>query len=177
MITLQNILDVANETFKTAEAKGYRITDTVSFSVNTRLNRTLGRFMVETVYIGGGKMKKKYTIDITGRYQEVCEEFIDTVRHEIAHFIAYTNFDEDMSHGKQWKKVAIDLGAKPSATVLLSSTQPVEPPKIRRKMRAKCVCCPKVYKINPITKMQVNSSMIVCPTCKVKKLFLIMSDI
>lgn len=177
MITLQNILDVANATLKIAAEKGYLVDEELTYSVNHRLTLSLGRFLVKTVTIGAEE-QKYYSIDITSRFHDVCDEFVDTVRHEIAHFVAFLNFG-DLSHGKQWKKIAVELGANPSPKALVPDAQiaPAKPRKRNRKTRAKCVCCPTIYKVNSVTKMQVRQGMILCPTCKQKKLYLILSEV
>lgn len=174
MITLKNILDVAEPALKLAALKGYSVDNEINFSINHRLTRCLGRFLVKPIYVNGDE-KEVYIIEVTSLYYDVCPEFIDTVLHEVAHFIAYTNFD-DMSHSKQWKQIAIDLGADPYATAFVDSTK-IAAPKKRQKMRAQCVCSRTVYRVNSITKLQVQKKMIKCPACKIRKLYLTMSDI
>jgi predicted SprT family Zn-dependent metalloprotease len=174
MITLQNILDVAGETFKTAAAKGYTINAPITFEVNPRLNRALGRFIYNEMTVGG---RKKYTfkIDISGRFNEVSAQFIDTVRHEIAHFIAFTSF-EDMSHGPQWKKIAMDLGAVPKSCVSLKDDESVaaeKPRKKRQVIRAQCVCSPTLYKAKKDQYFKIQKGLFMCPACKVQKLRLV----
>jgi len=174
MITLQNILDVAVPALKLAALKGYSVDNDIFFSINHRLTRCLGRFLVKPIYVDGEE-QEEFFIEVTSLYYDVCPEFIDTVLHEIAHFIAYTNFD-DLLHSKQWKQIAIDLGADPYATAFVDSTK-IAAPKKRQKMRAQCVCNDTVYKINSLTKLQIQKKMIKCPECKIRKLYLIMSDI
>lgn len=174
MITLQNILDVAGETFKTAAAKGYVINDAITFEVNPRLNRALGRFICEETIVGE---RKSYTfkIDISGRFKEVSPKFIDVVRHEIAHFIAFTSF-EDMSHGPQWKKIAVDLGAKPRSYVNVEDDESIaaeKPRKARSVIRAQCVCSPTLYKAKKDQYFKIQKGLFICPACKVQKLRLV----
>lgn len=174
MITLKNILDVAGETFKTAAAKGYTINAPITFEVNTRLNRALGRFIYKEVSIAG-RTTYTYKIDISGRFNDVSPEFIDTVRHEIAHFIAFTSFD-DMSHGPQWKKIAVDLGANPKSCVKLKDEESIAaaaPRKKRQVIRAQCACCPTLYKAKKEQYFQIQSGLYLCPKCKVLKLKLV----
>ncbi len=45
------------------------------------------------------------------------EEFIDTVRHELAHIIAYANNgNKSMGHKRKWKRWAKKFGADPNST-------------------------------------------------------------
>lgn len=174
MITLKNILDVAEATFKVAAAKGYSVNKVVTFAVNPRLNSSLGVFKVKKTELYG-VVSETMSIDISGRFTEVGEQFIDTVRHEIAHFIAYIHFG-DLSHGPKWKKIASDLGAVPKSYVMLTDNDPVAPAKVRQKrlvIRARCVCCPKLYRPKKEQKIQIQSGLIPCPKCKVKKLYLV----
>lgn len=46
---------------------------------------------------------------------EQREDFLDTVKHEVAHALAYIK-DGHCGHGKPWKKWAVKLGANPRAT-------------------------------------------------------------
>lgn len=175
MITLQNILDVAGETFKTAAAKGYMINDNITFEVNTRLNRALGRFSYEEITVGG-RSQYTFKIEISGRFKEVSPQFINVVRHEIAHFIAFTHF-ADMSHGPQWKKIAVDLGADPRYSVKIDdddqSVSAEKPRKARSVIRAQCVCSPTLYKAKKDQYFKIQKGLFMCPACKVKKLRLV----
>lgn len=44
------------------------------------------------------------------------DEFIDTVRHELAHAIAYAIHGSSQKHNHHWKAMAIKLGADPKST-------------------------------------------------------------
>lgn len=44
------------------------------------------------------------------------EDFIDSVRHEVAHAVLFAMHDTTMGHGEEWKEVASRLGADPSRT-------------------------------------------------------------
>jgi predicted SprT family Zn-dependent metalloprotease len=43
------------------------------------------------------------------------DSFIDTVRHELAHAVAYEKFGSNQKHNANWKKMARHLGADPSS--------------------------------------------------------------
>lgn len=174
MITLNDILVVAEATFKIAASKGYSVKNKVTFSINNRLSSTHGRFIVKPEYVRGRECEV-YSIDITHRYQSPCDEFVDTVRHEIAHFIAYTSFG-DLSHGPLWKKIALDLGAHPRSCAKGDTDSllvPAEKRKRRLLVRAQCKCCPVIYRANKNQKFQIQRGLMLCPKCKVKKLYLV----
>lgn len=59
MITLQNILDIAEPALKLAALKGYSVDNDIFFSINHRLTRCLGRFMVKPIYVDGGGGENK----------------------------------------------------------------------------------------------------------------------
>lgn len=174
MITLAQVLAVAEETFKLATAKGYYTNEKVNFRISTRLNRALGIYSYKEK-TGFGFVERNHSIAITSRFQEMSAECIDTIRHEIAHFFAFEYF-RDLSHGPQWQKIATDLGATPKACVKLADDEPIAPPKPRKKnvvTRVRCDCCPTLYKAKKHQKFQIAHGLILCPTCKVKKLYLV----
>jgi len=41
--------------------------------------------------------------------------FIDTVRHEVAHAVAYGKYDTSQKHNSNWKAMAAKLGADPTS--------------------------------------------------------------
>lgn len=55
-----------------------------------------------------------HTIVINERL-ESDDEFIDTVRHELAHAVAYAKYGESQKHNHNWKRIARQLGADDSA--------------------------------------------------------------
>jgi predicted SprT family Zn-dependent metalloprotease len=48
--------------------------------------------------------------------------FIDTVRHELAHVVAFAKYDGSQGHNNNWKNVAVELGADPSSCHSKKST-------------------------------------------------------
>lgn len=42
-----------------------------------------------------------------------CEEALDTVRHETAHFLAWSRHFHHAPHGPEWRRAAIECGAVP----------------------------------------------------------------
>lgn len=174
MITLEQVLAVAQETFKVAATKGYFTDNNVTFRVSNRLSRCLGLYTCKekTQF---GFVQKEHSIAITSRFIEMSAECIDTIRHEIAHFFAYSLF-KDLSHGPQWQKIATDLGASPKACVKLADDEPIAPPKPRKKnvvTRVKCDCSPTLYKARKDQKFRIAHGLMLCPTCKVRKLYFV----
>lgn len=43
------------------------------------------------------------------------DAFVDTVRHEVAHAIAYAKYNGSQDHNARWKRIASELGADPKA--------------------------------------------------------------
>lgn len=43
------------------------------------------------------------------------DEFIDTIRHEVAHAVCYELYGESQKHNARWKDMAASLGADPSS--------------------------------------------------------------
>lgn len=79
-----------------------------TFRFNNRLTRVLGRCNYTTKII---ELSTKYTL---ANYDNIAV-IEDTIRHEIAHAIAYILFGEKArGHGRYWKHVAVEVGAKPS---------------------------------------------------------------
>lgn len=73
------------------------------FRFNTRCKRILGRCFFQ-----------KELIELSAHYVELNteEEVLDTIRHEIAHALAYIN-DGDAGHGPKWKEWCLKTGASP----------------------------------------------------------------
>jgi len=174
MITLDQVLAVAHETFKVAASKGYYTDDNVTFRISTRLSRCLGLYTYDEKN-QFGFVKRKHSIAISSRFNEMSAECIDTIRHEIAHFYAYAIF-KDISHGPQWKEIAIALGASPKAGVKLAGDEPIAPPKARKKhvvTRARCDCSETLYRPTKNQLFPLKMGLISCPACKVKRLYMV----
>lgn len=173
MIQLQDIINIAEEALAVARSKGYTVNNDIVYSINNRLSRALGRFRC-TIETRLGKKHYTYSIEISGAFKEYCDALVNTVRHEVAHYIAYTNF-EDISHGRIWKKIASDIGANPQRCVDVSNNPAIEKKerKKRLKIRAKCVSCPQLYRINKPTQNKIQRGLIFCPTCQRHKLQLV----
>lgn len=45
---------------------------------------------------------------------ETKADFLDTVRHELAHAEAYERYGSSQKHNHNWKAIAMELGAKPT---------------------------------------------------------------
>jgi len=72
-------------------------------------------------------LSKKFGSHTIAINAEILEQgnrdgFIDTVRHELAHVVAFTKYDGSQGHNKNWKTVAAKLGADPSACHSKKST-------------------------------------------------------
>lgn len=94
--------------------------------------------------------------------QENPEQFIkQTVTHEFAHILAYRVFD-DRGHGKDWKRVMVQLGAEPKRchNYDVSSVQ-------RRTARIEYSCGCATYEISAKRHtMILNGKRYSCKKCK-----------
>lgn len=39
----------------------------------------------------------------------------DTIRHELAHILQYLHYPESLDHGKEWRNIAVKMGAIPNS--------------------------------------------------------------
>lgn len=86
------------------------------------------------------------------------EEVLDTILHEIAHALSYTRYGEaGKGHGRLWKSVCIEIGAKPERC----SKNELNSPKNHHKYID--TCCGVTYKRHRLRKNARYS----CPKCGV----------
>ncbi len=101
---------------------------------------------------------RKKTIQLSRDYTKLnivnnLDDVIDTILHEIAHAIV----GPGKSHGPEWKDVAKQVGARPTACY---DANTIEMPKGR--LVANCRGCGKVFRRHKQIK---TNSFAYCPTC------------
>lgn len=173
MITINDIKKIADEAIFIARKLGYKVDFPIEYKINNRFVRCLGKFKCKHV-IENGVKKTTFKIEISNRFVSDNYEFIDTVRHEVAHFIAYVNF-ENLSHDEQWKKIAKEIGAKPETVAMVERgiLKEAKPRKKHTLTRAKCFCSPKIYKASRKLLEQIQYAAILCPECKIRSLYIV----
>lgn len=173
MITINDIKKIAEEAIFIAKNLGYKVDSPIEYSINNKFVRCLGKLKCIHI-IENGIKKTNFKIEISNRFLSVNREFIDTVLHEIAHFIAYVNF-ENLSHDEQWKKIATEIGAKPERVAMIENgiLKEAKPRKKHTLTRAKCFCSPKIYKASRKLLEQIQYAAILCPECKIRSLYIV----
>lgn len=78
------------------------ISDGWSFKISNRFKNTLGQCSYRRKLIQLARDHVK---------QDTYESILDTLKHEIAHALA----GSFAGHGKQWQKIAMELGARPTS--------------------------------------------------------------
>ena len=76
----------------------------VTLEVNPRLKTTLGKCKVKWP---SPKSDRQTVLELNPRL--TTEQAMNTIRHEYAHFLA----GPGEGHGKKWKELAVQVGAKP----------------------------------------------------------------
>lgn len=76
------------------------------FAFNGRCKRILGRCFF---------FKQKIELSSAYVLLNTDEEVLDTIRHEIAHALAFLH-DKEHGHGRKWREWCIKTGANPSRT-------------------------------------------------------------
>ncbi len=118
-----------------------RICSVDTSHITLRMNdaqRRLGSFSCRTG-IPGGNM----TITVSRRAMEDESLFLDTIRHEYAHAVAFLR-DPYVRHGHDavWKAVCREVGCTPRASMKPCITETV--PEMRAKYRVTCRSCGSV---------------------------------
>lgn len=102
-------------------------------------------------------------IELNPHLLDTPEKLESTLMHELAHFVAYCNY-ESRGHGKLWKKVMVELGQKPDRCHSYDTSQ------VKRKMKkykVSCKCDFKTVTKHLLTKMKKGQNYR-CGKCKVR---------
>ena len=131
-----NIEKVRNICREIAEKHGH-ILD-VPVEENGRIKSTLGRVKFR-------KLKGKYVPEKIEFSKDIINGdenlLIDTIKHEMAHFLVLKETGENHNHDSLWKMWAVKLGCRPRATVNISNSSPAAE---NYKYVVKCRKCGKI---------------------------------
>lgn len=125
----KDLLDFAQKALR--EAGEIHLTEHITIHWNPRLRTAAGRALLQT-----------NTVEINPKISQYgVEEVWTTVRHELAHLMAWQRSRES-GHGSAWKKACADLGIPGEST---THDLPLPRRTQRKNWRYKCPHCPYTF--------------------------------
>lgn len=85
----------------------------LNVSMNNRMSRALGWVRLFTRRTDGVKRFVRCDMQFSGRWLCESPQLIDTIRHEVAHYIDTVINNRRSNHDSTWKSIAVALGATP----------------------------------------------------------------
>jgi predicted SprT family Zn-dependent metalloprotease len=122
-IKIQALINKAYLAIKEKRPEWLPIVDSITWEMNTRTFRVLGR-----AFLIFNKIQLSYDYAMNGNEESVY----DTITHELAHLIAFKVY-KDRGHGYMWKMVHRELGGSAERTANREETgMPVKRNKVKR---------------------------------------------
>lgn len=103
--------EIEQECMKIAMENGYLLDVPVKF--NNRMRSTLGRVVYDVRYGEVVPNKIEFSTFMVNEYAD--DIILNTIRHEMAHYLVTKDTHENHGHDQLWKLYAIRLGCDPEA--------------------------------------------------------------
>lgn len=139
------IEDIRSYCHSLAKKYGYELT--VPVEINRRLTGTLGRVkFINRRSLPGNKGCEALRIEFSLYLLQLSDdEILDTVKHEMAHYLVLKETKASHGHDAVWKAWATELGCRPRATVKRPAALSVKSAKREQyKYILRCTACGKI---------------------------------